>query len=143
MANPLHPLVSALVLALQLDAVSIFALVACASIVGWSIRLLRRFQSRRIRLLIANLALAGFLEGVKVVQAKTGVLPAGIISLEQILELIVTLVCLVTILLLGLLGLEHNRNIFQLRLSEADLKASRSPLKAHAAASQDELPRRA
>ena len=143
MANPFHLLVSALVLALQLDAVSILALVACASIVGWSVCLLRRFQSRRIRLLIANLALAGFLEGVRVVQAKMGVLPAGIIGLEQLLELIVTLVCLVAILLLGLLGQEHNRNIFQLRLSEADLKASRSPLKSPAVISQDEAPRRA
>jgi hypothetical protein len=128
-------------LALKLDPVSILALVACASTVGWSVCLLRRFQSRRVRLLIAILALAGFLEGVKVVQAKIGVLPAGIIGLEQLLELIVTLVCLVAILLLGLLGQEHNRNIFQLRLSEADMKGSRSPLKAHTAASREELPR--
>ena len=132
-----------MVLALQLDAVSIIALAACVFIVGWSVRLLRRFQSRRIRLLIANLALAGFLEGVKVVQAKMDVLPAGVISFDQLLELIVTLVCLVAILLLGLLGQEHYRNIFQLRLSEADLKASCSPLNSPAVASQDEMPRRA
>ena len=102
------------------DPVVIVTMALCLATIGLVLRLLRRFQSRRIRFLLFVLGFLCVLHGLRTLQEKVGLVTGRFALLEDVVDLVVIGLCLVSVLTLGLLSREHNRTWFHLRLFEAE-----------------------
>jgi hypothetical protein len=111
-------------LALHLDAAILLTGVVCTCAILTAVGVLRSFQSPRVRGLVGILSFVTVAQSVQVLDSRLSILPDEFFGFEELLALMVAILCLVAISTLGMLGKEQTSASFRIRLFEAEEKSA-------------------